>query len=105
MAETGAFYTGALGMPLGKTVALPDGGQHLFLECGGGSLLAFLWCADAPSAAPGVASVKAFPAEPKSAVGSMNHVAFHLDEAELEASVAKLQAAGVHVSVPMVVNH
>jgi catechol 2,3-dioxygenase-like lactoylglutathione lyase family enzyme len=105
MAETVKFYTEALGMPLVKTVALPDGGQHFFFDCGGGSLLAFFWWPDAPPAAPGVASVKSFPTEPKSAVGSMNHVAFHLDADELEGSIAKLRAAGVKVSVPVVVNH
>lgn len=105
MAETVTFYAEALGMPLVKTVALPDGGQHFFFDCGGGSLLAFFWWPDAPPAAPGIASVKAFPKEPKSAVGSMNHVAFHLDEDELEGSIARLQAAGVKVSVPVVVNH
>ena len=105
MAETVEFYTRALGMPLVKTVALPDGGQHIFFDCGGGSKLAFFWWPDAPPAAPGVASVKAFPNEPKSAVGSMNHVAFHMDESELEDSIGRLQAAGVKVSVPVVVNH
>ncbi|WP_293372817.1 VOC family protein [Phenylobacterium sp.] len=105
MAETVEFYTKALGMPLVKTVALPDGGQHFFFDCGGGSLLAFFWWPDAPPAAPGIASVKDFPVEPRSAVGSMNHVAFDMDEAELEASIGRLQAAGVHVSVPVVVNH
>jgi catechol 2,3-dioxygenase-like lactoylglutathione lyase family enzyme len=105
MAETVSFYEGALGMPLVKTVALPDGGQHFFFDCGGGSLLAFFWWPDAPAAAPGIASVEDFPAKPKSAVGSMNHVAFNMDEAELEASIERLKAAGVHVSVPVVVNH
>jgi len=105
MEETVRFYEGALGMPLVKTVALPDGGQHFFFDCGGGVLLAFFWWPDAPPAAPGIASVKAFPAEPKSAVGSMNHVAFDMAEEELEASIARLQAAGVKVSVPVVVNH
>ena len=105
MAETVSFYTEALGMPLVKTVALPDGGQHFFFDCGGGSMLAFFWWPDAPPAAPGIASVKAFPNEPKSAIGSMNHVAFDMAEAELEASIAQLQAAGVEVSVPVVVNH
>ena len=105
MAETVKFYTEALGMPLVKTVGLPDGGQHFFFDCGGGSLLAFFWWPDAPPHAPGIASVKHFPSEPKTAVGSMNHVAFHLDESELEGSIARLQAAGVEVSAPMVVNH
>jgi catechol 2,3-dioxygenase-like lactoylglutathione lyase family enzyme len=105
MAETVEFYTQALNMPLVKTVALPDGGQHFFFDCGGGALLAFFWWPDGPAAAPGIASVKDFPAEPRSAVGSMNHVAFAMDEDQLEASIARLQAAGVHVSVPIVVNH
>ncbi|HET6970931.1 MAG TPA: VOC family protein, partial [Phenylobacterium sp.] len=105
MAETVDFYTRALGMPLVKTVALPDGGQHFFFDCGGGSLLAFFWWPDSPPAAPGIASVESFPAKPKSAVGSMNHVAFDLPEEELEASIARLEAGGVQVSVPVVVNH
>jgi catechol 2,3-dioxygenase-like lactoylglutathione lyase family enzyme len=105
MAETVDFYDRVLGMPLVKTVALPDGGQHFFFDCGGGSTVAFFWWPDAPPAAPGVAAVADFPARPKSAVGSMNHVAFHLDEDQLEASVGRLKAAGVKVSVPVVVNH
>ena len=105
MDETVRFYTEVLGMPLFKTVSLPDGGQHFFFDCGGGSLLAFFWWGDAPAAAPGIASVADFPAKPKSAVGSMNHVAFHLDEDQLDASIARLKAHGVHVSVPVVVNH
>ena len=35
----------------------------------------------------------------------MNHVAFDMAEDELEGSIAKLKAAGVEVSVPIVVNH
>jgi catechol 2,3-dioxygenase-like lactoylglutathione lyase family enzyme len=105
MAETVAFYTEVLDMPLIKTVALPDGGQHFFFDCGGGSAVAFFWWPEVPAAAPGIASVEDFPKKPKSAVGSMNHVAFHMDETELEAAIARLEAAGVHVSVPVVLNH
>jgi catechol 2,3-dioxygenase-like lactoylglutathione lyase family enzyme len=104
MAETVDFYTGVLGMPLVKTVALPGGGQHFFFDCGGGSLLAFFWWEDAPAAAPGIACVEDFPRKPMSAIGSMNHVAFTLEESELEASIARLKAAGVPV-LPSVVNH
>jgi catechol 2,3-dioxygenase-like lactoylglutathione lyase family enzyme len=104
MAQTVRFYTEILQMPLVKTVALPDGGQHFFFDCGGGACLAFFWWPDVPPAAPGVASVKAFPAEAKTAVGSMNHVAFSVDEADLDACLERLQAAGVPV-FPMVVNH
>jgi catechol 2,3-dioxygenase-like lactoylglutathione lyase family enzyme len=105
MAETVEFYSKVLGMPLVKTVALPDGGQHFFFDCGGGSLLAFFWWENAPAAAPGIAAVEDFPKKPMSAIGSMNHVAFEMDEDQLEASIAALKAAGVHVSVPVVVNH
>src|ERR1700744_1836095 len=94
MAETVAFYAEALGMPLVKTVALPDGGQHFFFDCGGGALLAFFWWDNAPAAAPGIASVEDFPTRPMSAIGSMNHIAFEMDEADLEASIAHLKAAG-----------
>ncbi len=105
MAETVEFYTKVLKMPLVKTIQLPDGGQHFFFDCGGGNLLAFFWWDNAPDAAPGIASVADFPARPMSAVGSMNHVAFEMDEADLERSIEELKAAGVHVSVPVVVNH
>ncbi|MGH6956327.1 MAG: VOC family protein [Caulobacteraceae bacterium] len=104
MAETVDFYTRILGMPLVKTVALPDGGQHFFFDCGGDNLLAFFWWENAPPAAPGVASVEDFPTKPMSAVGSMNHVAFTVDEAELAPCVERLKAAGVPV-LPTVVNH
>ncbi len=71
MAETMKFYTQVLGMPLFKTVELPDGGQHFFFDCGGGNAVAFFWWKDAPPAAPGIASVRKFPFDAKTAVGSM----------------------------------
>src|ERR1700679_1024795 len=104
MAETQDFYTRILGMPLVKTIALPDGGQHFFFDCGGGNLLAFFWWENAPPAAPGVASVEDFPRKPMSAVGSMNHVAFTVDEDELAPAIKRLEEAGVRV-LPQVVNH
>lgn len=104
MAETVTFYTEVLQMPLVKTVALPDGGQHFFFDCGGGACLAFFWWPETPPAAPGIASVRSFPADSKTAVGSMNHIAFNVDEADLEACLERLQAAGVP-AFPMVVNH
>jgi catechol 2,3-dioxygenase-like lactoylglutathione lyase family enzyme len=104
MEETVRFYTETLDMPLVKTVELPGGGQHFFFDCGGGSLLAFFWWEDGPPAAPGVASVANFPMKPMTAVGSMNHVAFTVDEAVLDDYLAKLQAAGVPAT-PSVVNH
>jgi catechol 2,3-dioxygenase-like lactoylglutathione lyase family enzyme len=104
MRETVKFYTQVLGMPLVKTVQLPDGGQHFFFDCGGGSSVAFFWWKDGPEAAPGIASVKSFPYDARTAVGSMNHLAFHLEEGELEAALTRLQEAGVP-HTPAVVNH
>ena len=105
MEETVRFYTEVLGMPLFKTVALPDGGQHFFFDCGGGDAVAFFWWPDAPPAAPGIASVASFPHEPKSAVGSMNHVAFNVPEDKLDEYRQRLVDAGVKVTPNMVVNH
>src|SRR5688572_14075446 len=65
MQETVRFYTEVLDMPLVKTVALPDGGQHFFFDCGGGSAVAFFWWPETPAAAPGIASVKSFPSDSK----------------------------------------
>lgn len=104
MAETMKFYTQVLDMPLFKTVELPDGGQHFFFDCGGGNAVAFFWWADAPPAAPGIASVKKFPFDAKTAVGSMNHLAFHMEESELEAALGRLKDAGV-AHTHMVFNH
>ena len=104
MAQTVEFYTQTLQMKLIKTVALPTGGQHFFFDCGGGASVAFFWWEDVPPAAPGVASVKKFPGDDKTAIGSMNHLAFTVDEAELDACVDRLKKAGVPC-LPVVVNH
>jgi len=104
MRETVKFYTEVLEMPLIKTIDLPDGGQHFFFDCGGGNALAFFWWENAPPAAPGIASVKAFPKSPMSAIGSMNHVAFDVDPDEIEACIERLKAHGVP-HMPVVVNH
>lgn len=104
MQETVKFYTEVLEMPLVKTVALPDGGQHFFFDCGGDSAVAFFWWPETPAAAPGVASVRRFPSDSKTAVGSMNHIAFTVAEGELSACLTRLKAAGVE-HIPVVVNH
>jgi hypothetical protein len=51
-----------------------------------------------------VASVEHFPSKPKAAVGSMNHLAFHMAENEPQAALGRLEAAGVPFT-PAVVNH
>lgn len=104
MQETAAFYSNVLNMPLFKTVELPGGGQHFFFDCGNGNSVAFFWWADGPPAAPGIASVRNFPMDAKTAVGSMNHLAFDLPEDQLEAVLDRLEEAGV-AHTHTVVNH
>lgn len=106
MERTVDFYTNILGMPLVKTVELPQGGgQHFFFDIGGGSHLAFFWFPDAPPAAPGVASAADLPGrgEILSAVGSMNHVAFTIPPEKFEEYQQRLIDKGVDTGI--ILNH
>jgi catechol 2,3-dioxygenase-like lactoylglutathione lyase family enzyme len=106
MQATVDFYSGVLGMPLIKTLELPNGiGQHFFFDIGNGDSLAFFWFPNAPEAHPGVSSASAMPGEGEivTAHGSMNHVAFDVPEEKFDEYVAKLRAKGIHTS--HVLNH
>jgi catechol 2,3-dioxygenase-like lactoylglutathione lyase family enzyme len=106
MKRTVDFYSGVLGMPLTKTIDLPNGaGQHFFFDIGNGDSLAFFWFPDAPEAVPGVT-------HPANLVGkgpittahaSLNHLAFNVPADRIEAYRERLVAAGVEVTP--VVNH
>ena len=51
MERTVDFYTNVLGMPLIKTIELPNGmGQHFFFDIGNGDCIAFFWFPNAPAA-------------------------------------------------------
>lgn len=106
MKRTIDFYSGVLGMPLIKTLELPGGmGQHFFFDCGGGDSLAFFWFPDAPDAVPGISAPKSRPEQGEllSAVGSMNHVAFHVPPERFDDYRQRLIDKGVEVSP--VLNH
>ena len=106
MARTVEFYSGVLGMPLVKTVQLPNGmGQHFFFDAGSGDCIAFFWFPDAPAAVPGVSAPAARPdtGELLSAVGSMNHVAIAVPPEKLEEYRERLVARGVACSE--ILNH
>ena len=97
---------GVLGMPLIKTINLPQGsGQHFFFDAGNGDALAFFWFPDAPSSVPGVTH----PAHQlgrgslATAHASMNHVAFDVSPDKIDAYQQKLEAAGIEVTP--VINH
>ncbi|HEX2895226.1 MAG TPA: VOC family protein [Marmoricola sp.] len=106
MKQTVDFYGGLLGLPLVKTLELPEGGgQHFFFEVAPGSYLAFFWFPDAPDSAPGVASAADLPGfgEITSAVGSMNHVAFTIPEDKFDEYKQRLEEHGVRTG--FILNH
>ena len=101
MAKTVEFYRDVLGMPLVKTLDLPDGSsQHFFFDMGGGNSLAFFWFANAPEAAPGIAAPTALPSRGSflSAHGSMNHIAFTVPNDKFEEYFERLKAKGIEVA-------
>ena len=106
MKKTVDFYNGVLGMPLTKTIDLPQGaGQHFFFDIGNHDQLAFFWFPDAPESQPGITHATALVGQGDitSAHASMNHVAFDVPEDKIEEYQQKLQAAGVDITE--VVNH
>ena len=106
MARTVDFYSGLLGMPLTKTIELPNGmGQHFFFDCGGGASLAFFWFPDAPAPELGVSAPAHRPDRGPitSAHGSMNHVALGVPADRIDGYVDALRGAGVECSE--LVNH
>jgi len=104
MARTVDFYTNVLGMPLIKTIELPNGmGQHFFFDLGNGDSLAFFWFPNAPEAQPGVASATPNMIPGPSAHGSMNHVAINVPADKIDEYYEKLVAKGIKAS--RIINH
>ncbi len=101
MARTVEFYRDVLGMPLVKTIDLPNGrGQHFFFDIGNGDSLAFFWFPTAPEAAPGVSAPANLPTRGTiaSAHGSMNHIAFNVPVEKFDEYYDRLKAKGVDVT-------
>ena len=106
MARTVRFYRDVLGMPLVKTIDLPNGmGQHFFFDIGNNDCLAFFWFRHAGKSQPGVSNPAALPGvgDIASAHASMNHLAFDIPLERFEEYRQKLIDAGVEVS--MVLDH
>ncbi len=106
MKTTVDFYSGVLGMPLTKTIELPNGaGQHFFFDIGKGDSLAFFWFPNAGNSQPGVTHARDLvdQGDITSAHASMNHVAFDVPGEQIDAYQRQLKAAGVDVTD--VVNH
>src|ERR1700733_9904870 len=99
MAATVEFYRDVLGLPLTKTLELPNGmGQHFFFDLGNGDSLAFFWFPNAPKAQPGVASATKGPLPGPSAHGSMNHVAINVPGERIDEYYDKLKSKGIECS-------
>jgi len=106
MQKTVDFYSGVLGMPLVKSLDLPGGmGQHFFFDAGNGDCVAFFWFKGAPDGVPGVSAPAAIPGigEIVSAVGSLNHLAFHVPAEKFDEYRQRLKDKGVRVGP--VLNH
>jgi catechol 2,3-dioxygenase-like lactoylglutathione lyase family enzyme len=106
MEKTVDFYSGVLGMPLVKSLDLPGGmGQHFFFDAGNGDCVAFFWFKGAPDGVPGVSAPAAIPGigEIVSAVGSLNHLAFHVPAEKFDEYRQRLKDKGVRVGP--VLNH
>jgi catechol 2,3-dioxygenase-like lactoylglutathione lyase family enzyme len=106
MARTVDFYSNILGMPLIKALDLPDGaGQHFFFDAGNGDCVAFFWFRDAPDGVPGVSAPAHLPGigDIVSAVGSMNHLSFHVPPEKFDDYRKKLKEKGARVGP--VLNH
>jgi catechol 2,3-dioxygenase-like lactoylglutathione lyase family enzyme len=106
MARTVDFYSGVLGMPLIKALDLPEGmGQHFFFDAGNGDCIGFFWFADAPDGETGETTPAALPGlgDIVTAVGSMNHLAFHVPAERFDEYRQRLMDKGV--TMGPVLNH
>ena len=102
MAETVAWYEDVLGLKLVKTLELPGGrGQHFFLDMGNGvDGIAFFWFPDAPE---GVRGESIQGRDGRSAIGSVNHIAFDVPPEKMDEYRDRLLAKGVRVTE--IINH
>lgn len=99
MDRTVDFYTNVLGMPLTKTIELPENrGKHYFFDCGGGDQLAFFSFPNGPDSvdAKELRRITAIP-------GTMNHVAFNVAPEKIDEYREKLLELGIDCTE--VVNH
>lgn len=98
MYETVKFWE-EIGIPLVKMEELPGGGQHSFHDMGNGAMLSYMTFADAPAAAPGVASqpLDVRKDGAKTAIASMNHVALDIPKERFDEILTAMRARGIQV--------
>lgn len=94
MARTVEFYEGVLGIPLVKTMELPNGlGQHFFFDIGNGDCLAFFYWANGTGGGEGVAFPESY--QSPSSDGGMHHVAFAIEPRNIRPTYDWLTSRGV----------
>lgn len=106
MERTVDFYSNVLGMPLIKSLDLPNGmGQHFFFDAGNGDCVAFFWFAEAPDGETGETTPAALPGvgDIVTAVGSMNHLALHVPAEKFDEYRQRIKDKGIKVGP--VLNH
>jgi len=105
MAKTLWFWSEGLGLRLTKTIALPDGGQHFFLDGGNGASVAYFWFPNAPKAHPGIATIDVEKTlqtgDFSTAMGSVNHVAWNVDAKHLRTYRKRIKALNVGFVSPI----
>jgi catechol 2,3-dioxygenase-like lactoylglutathione lyase family enzyme len=102
MQKTIKFYEEVVGLPLVKTLELPNGrGYHFFFGLTNGDHVAFFWYAGAASGVPGISAPACLPTKGdfRSAHGSLNHLAFDIHPDRFDECVARLRAANVETSI------
>jgi catechol 2,3-dioxygenase-like lactoylglutathione lyase family enzyme len=105
MAETVSWYEEKLGMKLVKTLEMPGGGQHFFLDMGNGiDGVAFFFFPNAHEGTVGDSIPGAFDDEMNPAgdwvtsFGTVNHIAFDVSADKLDEYLIRLRGKGVAVS-------
>ncbi|GBG30549.1 Hypothetical Protein FCC1311_067692 [Hondaea fermentalgiana] len=104
MARTIWFWSEGLGLRLTKTIALPDGGQHFFLDGGNGASVAYFWFPNAPKGQPGLTTIdlsNLASGNFSTAHGSVNHVAWNVDADRLREYRKRIAALAVGFVSPM----
>jgi len=95
------FWSGASGLRLTKTINLPDGGQHFFMEGGSKTCsVAYFWFPEAPSSKEG-RGLATIDRNFATAHGSVNHIAWNVPRDKLEEYRERVERAGVGFVSPI----
>jgi catechol 2,3-dioxygenase-like lactoylglutathione lyase family enzyme len=92
MARTVEFYNGVLGLPISKTMDMPDGTQYFAFDIGDGQEIAFVWD---PEGGPVSGSSESW----MGLDGSTNHVAFRIEVDKVIDYFVRLREKGIDAGI------